>query len=65
MMLKNPADKYRPFDLGVDMSDRTWPSKSITAAPRWLSTDLRDGNQALADPMDVEKKMRFWNKLME
>ncbi|OYW77247.1 MAG: 2-isopropylmalate synthase, partial [Asticcacaulis sp. 32-58-5] len=64
-MLKNPADKYRPFDLGVDMSDRTWPSKSITAAPRWLSTDLRDGNQALADPMDVEKKMRFWNKLME
>ncbi|WKL56940.1 2-isopropylmalate synthase [Asticcacaulis sp. ZE23SCel15] len=65
MMLKNPADKYRPFDLGVDMSDRTWPSKSITVAPRWLSTDLRDGNQALADPMDVEKKMRFWNKLME
>ncbi|MDC7674522.1 2-isopropylmalate synthase [Asticcacaulis machinosus] len=65
MMLKNPAEKYRPFDLGVDMSDRTWPSKSITVAPRWLSTDLRDGNQALADPMDVEKKMRFWNKLME
>lgn len=65
MMLKNPASKYRPFVFPFDMSDRTWPSKMIEKAPRWLSTDLRDGNQALADPMDVEKKMRFWKTLMQ
>ncbi|UDF03846.1 2-isopropylmalate synthase [Asticcacaulis sp. AND118] len=65
MMLKNPASKYRPFVFPYDMSDRTWPSKTIDKAPRWLSTDLRDGNQALADPMDVEKKMRFWKTLMQ
>ncbi|ADU12183.1 2-isopropylmalate synthase [Asticcacaulis excentricus] len=65
MMLKNPASKYRPFIFPFDMSDRTWPSKTIEKAPRWLSTDLRDGNQALADPMDVEKKMRFWKTLMQ
>jgi 2-isopropylmalate synthase len=65
MMLSNPATKYRPFDPGIDMSDRTWPSKTTTVAPRWLSTDLRDGNQALADPMDVEKKMMFFNLLVK
>jgi len=65
MMLKDPASKYRPFVFPYDMSDRTWPSKSIEKAPRWLSTDLRDGNQALADPMDIEKKMRFWKTLMQ
>lgn len=65
MMLKNPASKYRPFVFPYDMSDRTWPSKTLDKAPRWLSTDLRDGNQALADPMDVEKKMRFWKTLMQ
>lgn len=64
-MLPNPESKYRPFSLGVDMSDRTWPSKTVTAPPRWLSTDLRDGNQALADPMDVEKKMIFFNMLLK
>ncbi|ESQ89531.1 2-isopropylmalate synthase [Asticcacaulis sp. AC460] len=64
-MLPNPETKYRPFSLGVDMSDRTWPSKTIAKAPRWLSTDLRDGNQALADPMDVEKKMIFFNMLLK
>jgi 2-isopropylmalate synthase len=64
-MLPNPETKYRPFSLGVDMSDRTWPSKTIVAPPRWLSTDLRDGNQALADPMDVEKKMIFFNLLLK
>jgi 2-isopropylmalate synthase len=62
-MLSQPETKYRPFNLGVDMSDRTWPSQTITQAPRWLSTDLRDGNQALADPMDVEKKLTFFNLL--
>ncbi|MGA9659650.1 MAG: 2-isopropylmalate synthase [Asticcacaulis sp.] len=65
MMLSNPANKYQAFSLGVDMSDRTWPSKTTTKAPRWLSTDLRDGNQALADPMDVEKKLMFFNLLVK
>ncbi len=64
-MISDPETKYRPYVLGVDMSDRTWPSKTITRAPRWLSTDLRDGNQALADPMDVEKKMIFFNMLLK
>jgi len=64
-MLPDPSVKYRPFSLGVDMSDRTWPSKTVTHAPRWLSTDLRDGNQALADPMDVEKKIIFFNMLLK
>ena len=64
-MLPNPETKYVPFSLGVDMSDRTWPSKVVTKAPRWLSTDLRDGNQALADPMDVEKKMIFFKLLIK
>ena len=65
MMLENPQLKYRPFFLGVDMSDRTWPSKTVEKAPRWLSTDLRDGNQALANPMDVEKKLSFFNMLVK
>ncbi len=64
-MLTDPETKYRPFSLGVDMSDRTWPSKVVTHAPRWLSTDLRDGNQALADPMDVDKKLMFFNLLVK
>ncbi|HTM82495.1 2-isopropylmalate synthase [Asticcacaulis sp.] len=65
MMLSNPETKYRPFSLGVDMRDRTWPDKVTTKAPRWLSTDLRDGNQALADPMDVDKKLMFFNLLVK
>ncbi|ESQ93179.1 2-isopropylmalate synthase [Asticcacaulis benevestitus] len=64
MMLTNPDTKYRPFSLGVNMSDRTWPDKVTTKAPRWLSTDLRDGNQALADPMDVDKKLMFFKLLL-
>ena len=64
MMLSNPETKYRPFSLGIDMRDRTWPDKITTKAPRWRSTDLRDGNQALADPMDVDKKLMFI-KLLE
>ena len=59
-MLKNPAAKYRAFPP-INLPDRTWPSKVITEAPRWLSTDLRDGNQALIDPMGAEKKMRFFD----
>ncbi len=45
-----PIHKYQPW-TPVDLPDRTWPSQVITKAPRWLSTDLRDGNQALIDPM--------------
>jgi 2-isopropylmalate synthase len=65
MMLSNPETKYRPFSLGIDMRDRTWPDQVTTKAPRWLSTDLRDGNQALADPMDVDKKLMFFNLLVK
>ena len=65
MMLSNPETKYCPFSLGVDMRDRTWPDKVTTKAPRWLSTDLRDGNQALADPMDVDKKLMFFKLLVK
>lgn len=59
-----PTHKYRPFDL-VDIPDRTWPDKRITAAPRWLSTDLRDGNQALIDPMSPERKRRMFDQLVK
>lgn len=59
-MLRDPSVKYRPFPQ-VDLPDRHWPSRTITRAPRWLSTDLRDGNQALIDPMDAEKKNRFFD----
>ncbi|WP_312227696.1 2-isopropylmalate synthase [Pseudescherichia sp.] len=63
-MLKNPAQKYQPYPP-LSLPDRTWPEKQITHAPRWLSTDLRDGNQALAEPMDVTRKMQLWNLLIE
>ncbi|MFC5344221.1 2-isopropylmalate synthase [Brevundimonas staleyi] len=62
-MLPDPSVKYRPFPQ-VDLPDRTWPSRTITRAPRWLSTDLRDGNQALIDPMNAEKKQRFFDLLI-
>ncbi|HEX7854034.1 MAG TPA: 2-isopropylmalate synthase [Sphingobium sp.] len=62
MMLIDPSSKYRPFPQ-VDLPDRQWPSRTITKAPRWLSTDMRDGNQALIDPMDTEKKTRFFELL--
>ncbi len=65
-MIQNPSDKYvpfRPFDR--DFSERTWPSRRITQPPIWMSTDLRDGNQALIEPMSVERKLRFFEKLIE
>lgn len=62
MMLSDPSRKYRPFPQ-VDLPDRQWPSRTITRAPRWLSTDMRDGNQSLIDPMDTEKKTRFFDLL--
>ncbi len=59
-MLRDPSTKYRPFPQ-IDLPNREWPSRTITRPPRWLSTDLRDGNQALIDPMDGEKKTRFFD----
>jgi 2-isopropylmalate synthase len=58
-----PCQRYRPFPP-VDLPDRTWPTKSITAAPRWLSTDLRDGNQALIDPMNAARKNAMFDLLV-
>lgn len=62
-MLKDPAKKYRAF-TPIQLPDRTWPDKTIDKAPIWLSTDLRDGNQSLIEPMDAEKKMRFFKCLV-
>ncbi|MBG0842360.1 MULTISPECIES: 2-isopropylmalate synthase [Pseudomonadaceae] len=62
-MLKDPSQKYRPFTQ-IQIPDRTWPDKIIDKAPIWLSTDLRDGNQSLIEPMDAEKKMRFFKCLV-
>jgi 2-isopropylmalate synthase len=63
-MLQDPSRKYRPFPQ-VPLPDRQWPSRTITQPPRWLSTDLRDGNQAIVDPMDAVKKNRFFDLLVE
>jgi 2-isopropylmalate synthase len=63
-MLKDPSVKYRPFQP-INLPDRLWPTRTITRAPRWLSTDLRDGNQALIDPMGAEKKTRFFDLLVK
>ena len=63
-MLNNPATKYRPFPA-VPLADRQWPSRTITTPPIWMSTDLRDGNQALIEPMSVEKKLRFFKMLVK
>jgi 2-isopropylmalate synthase len=63
-MLSDPSRKYRPFPQ-VPLPDRQWPSRAITRPPRWLSTDLRDGNQAIVDPMDAVKKNRFFDLLVE
>lgn len=59
-----PSQKYKAFGQ-VDLPDRQWPSRIIDKAPRWLSTDLRDGNQALIDPMDAQKKQRFFDLLVK
>jgi 2-isopropylmalate synthase len=63
-MLRDPSTKYRPFPT-IDLPDRQWPSRTITRPPRWLSTDMRDGNQALIDPMDAEKKRRMFDLLVK
>ncbi|NMM36759.1 MAG: 2-isopropylmalate synthase [Glaciimonas sp.] len=64
MMLPNPAAKYRPSPV-VTISNRSWPDQVITKAPIWMSSDLRDGNQALIEPMSLEKKLRFFEMLVK
>src|ERR1700676_1740407 len=63
-MLRNPSTKYRAFSP-VDLSDRTWPSRVIDAPPVWCSVDLRDGNQALIEPMDAGRKRRMFDMLVK
>ncbi|WP_382157469.1 2-isopropylmalate synthase [Hydrogenophaga sp. ANAO-22] len=63
-MLKHPASKYPAFKP-IGLKDRTWPDAVLTQAPIWLSTDLRDGNQALIEPMDVERKLRMFELLVK
>ena len=63
-MLHNPASKYRPF-APVRLADRRWPDAVITQAPIWCSVDLRDGNQALIEPMDIARKMRMFEQLVK
>ncbi|MDP6547292.1 MAG: 2-isopropylmalate synthase, partial [Phycisphaerae bacterium] len=57
-----PVDKYKPFPQ-IDLADREWPSRTITECPTWCSVDLRDGNQALIEPMGPERKLRMFNTL--
>ncbi|MGE0011459.1 MAG: 2-isopropylmalate synthase [Azoarcus sp.] len=64
MMLQDPATKYRPF-APIRLADRQWPNRVIDKAPIWMSTDLRDGNQALFEPMNVERKMRMFRTVCE
>ena len=63
-MLKNPSSKYQSFSP-IKLSDRTWPNKVISKPPIWMSTDLRDGNQALFEPMDIERKLQMFRILVE
>jgi 2-isopropylmalate synthase len=63
-MMRNTTAKYHAFPP-VNLVDRNWPSRSITKAPIWMSTDLRDGNQALFEPMNAEKKMRMFKTLCD
>ncbi|WP_237727982.1 2-isopropylmalate synthase [Cellulomonas sp. APG4] len=62
-----PVHRYRPFheQIRVELPDRTWPDRRITAAPRWCAVDLRDGNQALIEPMNPERKLRMFELLVE
>src|SRR2546426_5887206 len=63
-MLKNPSKKYRPFPP-IELKDRRWPNETLTQAPRWCSVDLRDGNQALAVPMNVSQKLELFQTLVK
>lgn len=63
-MLKEPSKKYRPFPP-VELTNRQWPGRTLTRAPRWCSVDLRDGNQALAVPMNVSQKLELFQTLVK
>jgi len=66
-MLQHPETKYRPFNPfpgGKPLADRSWPDRRIAHPPIWMSTDLRDGNQALFEPMNAERKMRMFKMLV-
>ncbi|KAL5115498.1 2-isopropylmalate synthase (Alpha-isopropylmalate synthase) (Alpha-IPM synthetase) [Pleosporales sp. CAS-2024a] len=63
-MLKDPSTKYKKFEP-LNLPHRTWPSKTIDRPPRWLSTDLRDGNQSLVDPMDGTQKWEYFQMLVK
>src|SRR5690349_19408233 len=58
-----PVHKYKPFQP-IHLPDRRWPGRVIEKAPRWCSVDLRDGNQALVEPMGLERKLRMWHELL-
>src|SRR5690554_6324602 len=62
-----PVHKYRPFheQIAVELPDRTWPDARVEKAPRWCAVDLRDGNQALIEPMNPERKLRMFELLVE
>ncbi|HTJ92248.1 MAG TPA: 2-isopropylmalate synthase [Pararobbsia sp.] len=62
-MISNPSTKYRPFPA-ISLNNRRWPSRTVTRAPVWMSTDLRDGNQSLIDPMSIETKIEFFEMLV-
>src|SRR5512142_3152154 len=64
MMLKDPSKKYTAFPP-VKLDDRQWPGRTLTSAPIWMSTALRDSNQALFEPMNIERKMRMFKRLCE
>ena len=61
--MKKGYEKYRGFEP-IKIPDRTWPDKTITKAPTWCSVDLRDGNQALVDPMNLQEKLEFFTTLV-
>ena len=63
-IINDSASKYKAFKP-IDLTDRSWPSQSIKTSPRWCSVDLRDGNQALIEPMGEERKLRMFNMLLE
>jgi 2-isopropylmalate synthase len=63
-MLRNPSSKYRAF-APIDLANRSWPSRVIGAPPQWCSVDLRDGNQALIEPMDAARKRRMFDMLVK
>ena len=63
--MQNPSQKYQPFQHAPKLTDRQWPSRTLTHAPRWCSVDLRDGNQALAVPMNVSQKLELFQTLVK